>query len=189
MAASASPSSSSATSSPFLRLPAEVRLLIYRYLIPDNPLETWSPRLDPFYLRLDGKPCASAILRTNRTVYQEVVREWYGLIPYVAVIKQQCINFLGTIIPPSLVLSIFWQIRSFELIICLESEPSEINANDSDLTWMHMPGLKDCIKVLADCLSPAQGGRLEYLCLHLTISSHFCASIRERPDDFCKALE
>lgn len=73
----------------FLDLPAESRLNIYRYLIPSIPIRNFlrlgvrNELLRTYSsVRHDGQPCATALLRTNRTVYDELVREWYGAVPY-----------------------------------------------------------------------------------------------------------
>lgn len=57
----------------FLDLPVEIRLRIYHYLAPNTPKP-------PF--RDDGRPCCPSILRTNRTIYEEAIVEWYTLMPY-----------------------------------------------------------------------------------------------------------
>lgn len=63
-------SSSPSSFFPFLRLPAEVRMQIYRHLIPDIPISTWLGSDRPFPLRRDGASCSPAILRTNRTIFK-----------------------------------------------------------------------------------------------------------------------
>ncbi|TGO11229.1 hypothetical protein BTUL_0114g00060 [Botrytis tulipae] len=75
-----------ANQSPFLRLPLELRMKIYKELSPDL---SFKPKI---YLRLncgtsgksvlvkhfreDGRPCYSAILRLNRQLYHEAIPLW-----------------------------------------------------------------------------------------------------------------
>ncbi|TGO67880.1 hypothetical protein BOTNAR_0034g00400 [Botryotinia narcissicola] len=75
-----------ANQSPFLRLPLELRMIIYKELSPDL---SFKPKI---YLRLnrgpsvkcvpvkrfreDGRPCYSAILRLNRQLYHEAIPLW-----------------------------------------------------------------------------------------------------------------
>ncbi|EAW12036.1 uncharacterized protein ACLA_007960 [Aspergillus clavatus NRRL 1] len=58
----------------FTDLPPEIRVLVYRYLIPNTDAETAH--------RLDREPCAPAMLRTNSMIYRELLQEWYSAIPY-----------------------------------------------------------------------------------------------------------
>jgi hypothetical protein len=71
-----------------LSLPIEIRLEIFKYLIPNQY---------PGYghaCRRDGEPCCPAILRTNRQIYNEIVDMWYGTGAfYCGVNWQRCLLF------------------------------------------------------------------------------------------------
>ncbi|KAI9883828.1 MAG: hypothetical protein M1823_004382 [Watsoniomyces obsoletus] len=80
------PPATNATS--FLDLPPEVRLLVYRHLMPNQPVVGWyaydgiRPQRSP--LRDDGEVCQPAMLRVNRLIYRELLPEWYTAVSYVA---------------------------------------------------------------------------------------------------------
>lgn len=60
----------------FLELPVEIRLLIYQYLIPDQPVQ--ARRSGPQSLRKDRTPVYTAIFRANKTIHEEVADLFYG---------------------------------------------------------------------------------------------------------------
>jgi hypothetical protein len=77
---------------PFLDLPTELRLEIYKHLIPDNCVEAQNIQKRTF--RHDQQPCYPAILRTNRQIYQEVICMWYGTARFHMVINPRHVVFL-----------------------------------------------------------------------------------------------
>jgi hypothetical protein len=60
----------------FLELPVEIRLMIYRYLIPDQPVPTC--RVGSRSLRKDRAPVSTATFRVSKTVHEEVADLFYG---------------------------------------------------------------------------------------------------------------
>ena len=60
----------------FLELPVEIRLIIYQYLIPDQPVQ--ARRSGTRSLRQDRTPVHTAIFRVNKTVHEEVADLFYG---------------------------------------------------------------------------------------------------------------
>jgi hypothetical protein len=75
----------------FLNLPVEIRLRIYHYLAPNTP---------PSPFRDDDRPCCPSILRTNRTIYEEAMVEWYSLMSYRAYINLRQLRLLNLTISP-----------------------------------------------------------------------------------------
>ena len=60
----------------FSEAPVEIRLLIYQYLIPDQPVQArWFGTRD---LRQDGTPVSTAIFRLNKTIHEEFADLFYG---------------------------------------------------------------------------------------------------------------
>src|ERR1700748_601884 len=84
----------------FLDLPVELRLMVYKYLIPNTivipmrglPRENYPPET----LRTDGQLCYPAILRTNRRIYEEAIDMWYGTATFHMDIHGRNIYFLDT---------------------------------------------------------------------------------------------
>ncbi|KAF2664828.1 hypothetical protein BT63DRAFT_77485 [Microthyrium microscopicum] len=63
----------------FLHLPIEIRLEVYGHLIPNSAVPSQLHQLSSIpKLRTDGQPSYPAILRVNRTVYNEAIGIWYG---------------------------------------------------------------------------------------------------------------
>ncbi|OCL07736.1 hypothetical protein AOQ84DRAFT_53721 [Glonium stellatum] len=69
---------------PFLKLPVELRLRIYRYLVPTRMIYSYEV-IPPEPFRHDDRHCYSAILRTCRTICNEAMGEWYGSALYMVV--------------------------------------------------------------------------------------------------------
>jgi hypothetical protein len=57
------------------KLPAEVRLMIYRYLVPDQPVPS---RSCPDRLRGDRASVTTSLLRVNRAIHDEYAHVFYG---------------------------------------------------------------------------------------------------------------
>ena len=60
----------------FLELPVEIRLIIYQYLIPDQPVP--ARRSGMRRLRQDRTPVSTAIFRVSKTIHEEVADLFYG---------------------------------------------------------------------------------------------------------------
>ena len=84
--------SNTASQSGFLDIPADIRLLIYQYLVPT--LEVSAITKSP--LRHDNEPCCTSILRVNRQIYQEAIHEWYGFCTYNIELQDKGVWFLGS---------------------------------------------------------------------------------------------
>jgi hypothetical protein len=74
-----------------MELPAEVRLMIYAYLIPNRCVREKAATLfHPFrntFRRYDGKPCYPALLRTNRKIHHEMISWFYSLAHFCAALN------------------------------------------------------------------------------------------------------
>jgi len=127
-----------------LQLPTELRLEIYKHLIPDNLQGVIGVQNPNYYykpfLRHDQMPCSPAMLRINRQIYKELIEIWYGTANFGLCIMDGEMDFLGVrisqqnnVLSPNLRL-----IRSLSLSIKL-TLPDE---------W-HEP----CTKPIANCLS------------------------------------
>ena len=62
---------------PFLRMPLEIRYMIYSYLTPDIiiPSSFYTPSRS---LRKDNEKCASALFVVNRMIHKEFAEAWYA---------------------------------------------------------------------------------------------------------------
>lgn len=71
----------------FMKLPVEVRLLIYSYLVLDKEITSiWESqffsRVEEDPLRYDSTSYSTALLRTNRKICYELIEQWYKLTRY-----------------------------------------------------------------------------------------------------------
>jgi hypothetical protein len=132
----------------FLRLPLELRIEVYKHLIP-NALRLGS---EPQY-RDDFQPCYPAILRTNRQIYEEVIGLWYGTSLYRVATWGRGISFwafTGTYLQN--IPSLFWP--SFRLLRSLKY--------DLRIDWFRFAAARagnvndPWTKTLADCFSRGQ---------------------------------
>jgi hypothetical protein len=86
----------------FLDLPVELRLVVYKYLVPNTVVPVrYFPSSDDAHsdhlnLRTDGRFCYPAILRTNRLIYEEAIDLWYGTAVFYLNILGDFLNFQGT---------------------------------------------------------------------------------------------
>src|ERR1700761_5056207 len=86
----------------FLDLPVELRLMVYKYLVPNTfvPVRFLPPSSlahpDQLNLRTDGRFCYPAILRTNRLIYKEAIDLWYGSAVFYLQIVGPFLHFQGT---------------------------------------------------------------------------------------------
>jgi hypothetical protein len=87
--------------SPFMRLPTELRLLIYSHLIPDM-LVTTTEEYDKntkARLRRDKEPCCPALLCTNRKIYHELVKKLYSSIALCIRLESGSLRFANQAFP------------------------------------------------------------------------------------------
>jgi len=67
----------------FLKVPPEIRRMIYLYLVPNVPVRSESRRQALIHeLRHDGERCCTELLRANRKIYQEMIWLWYSSTEY-----------------------------------------------------------------------------------------------------------
>ena len=178
------PKSQSATiePSPFLRLPVEIRKLVYICLIPNLTISPWYTEFEPSSgprIRDDGA-CSSAILRVNRRIYNEVHGEWYGNPVYSLRIERDGIRFLNHQIPLAGALpSNIYAIRSLSIsiyLIRLYDAPDRIRTQTQHIV------------ALAGILSSDKSS-LQKLRLYLGAGGPFFASARSDPGGLGKALD
>jgi hypothetical protein len=82
---------------PFLKLPPELRIYVYRYLIPNQPSKQDHAQVAQLCLprRYDGQPCCPALLTASKGIYREFVKEWYSHIPYDIILATQISHQFG----------------------------------------------------------------------------------------------
>ena len=159
----------------FLSLPMEIRLRIYHYLAPNIPTS-------PF--RDDGRPCCPSILRTNRTIYEEAVVEWYSLMPYKAHVGRELRLLSLTISPDAALPWMFQAIKFLDLSIMLErvSTPGPKYESSPHLA-LH--------QILHACFPPRStgAGNLRRLRVELSFTLPFFVAYRHQPDQLRRALD
>lgn len=181
------------TSFPFLRLPVELRVQIYQYLIPDLPVPTWFSNYRRSPLRRDGAPCCPAILRTCRTIYRELVAEWYGAAMYsISIAYHGIYCFNSKFLPYSRSLpSVFREIKYLDLSIELTGYLHVCTPRSSDYgtsTYCPQFTFQDCLQVLVDCFAPGRA-KLKQLRLHLSAGLPFFYYIKRHPGEVLRTLE
>lgn len=124
-------------------------------------------------------------------IHQEVLKEWYGSVPYKASIEQQGVHFLGGRILPYIALpSTFQSIKTLNLSIHLMKGPDLCKLctiQDDNLNYLHPFSFEDCVKALAECFSGKQS-KLERLQLLLLVSVPLFAFVERKPGELRKAL-
>jgi len=165
----------------FLSFPVEIRLRIYHYLAPNTPTS-------PF--RDDGRPCCPYILRTNRTIYEEAMVEWYSLMPYKASVSRQKLHLIGPgglrISPGEALPWMFHAIRFLDLQISLQrvSLPgTRVEASPSRHLALH--------QYLTACFPPrsTRASNLQRLRVELLVMVPFFVTCKEQPDQLRQALD
>ncbi|KAI9883826.1 MAG: hypothetical protein M1823_004380 [Watsoniomyces obsoletus] len=130
--AGTSTSTSALPPSRFLALPPELRLLIYRHLMPNRPVKGYPLKanfevVQP--LREDGEACHPAILRVCRLVYHESLPEWYSAVSFHVRIGEAGLSMLGVhslpagVGPPTPRHSGLAFIRQMCLYVCMPNIP------------------------------------------------------------------
>ena len=78
-----------------MELPVEIRLSIYRYLIPDQPVQArWNRTRN---LRQDRASVSTAIFRANKTIHEEVTDLFYGQLTFhIDVTNEKYYNIAAT---------------------------------------------------------------------------------------------
>jgi len=150
-------------------LPVEVRVMIYRYLVPTTRSEMWCGRPR----RHDG-PCYPVILYLNRSIKGEVLAEWFRhSVIYEANLSNNGIHFLGRRfslyqpLPP-----LFGMIASLCLRIQLDWRPKKQQVFKERL---------------AECFSTMSA--IQNLQIYLAILHPLFAGMKSNPDEIEGALE
>lgn len=76
-----------------LKLPVEIRMEIFRYLVPDRPISAW---LD-YSLRTDQERCAFNLLLVNKQISQETSDLLYGSQPFTVSIQRNSLSMCGRV--------------------------------------------------------------------------------------------
>ncbi|KAF2430080.1 hypothetical protein EJ08DRAFT_734357 [Tothia fuscella] len=74
-----------------LKLPTELRLQIFQYLLPDRPVSAWLDRS----LRSDSYKCTTSLLLVNKEFYSEASDVLYRTQPFTVSIQRNAINLCG----------------------------------------------------------------------------------------------
>jgi hypothetical protein len=74
-----------------LKLPVEIRMTIFKYLLPDQPISAWLD--NP--LRSDGVKCTTSLLLVNKQISQEASDVLYGAHPFTVSIQRNSLNLCG----------------------------------------------------------------------------------------------
>lgn len=74
-----------------LKLPVEIRMNIFTYLLPDQPISAW---LDT-PLRSDRVKCTTSLLTVNKQISQEAHDVLYGAQPFTVSIQRNSLNLCG----------------------------------------------------------------------------------------------
>ncbi|KAJ8067298.1 hypothetical protein OCU04_004654 [Sclerotinia nivalis] len=162
---------------PILKCPFEIRLMIYRHLIPSidpsadfNWTSAWDPNR-PKSRCEEHKLYSPPILHTNQMIYREVLNELYCFLPYRTSISNYGIRFLGyTFIKPP---PAFQYVHTLDLTIQINSYSHAKIANI----------LKSCVE------TTCANGQLRRLQIGLSFSLQCFQTNRGNPKDLCKMLE
>ncbi|KAA8651232.1 hypothetical protein EYZ11_007814 [Aspergillus tanneri] len=181
--------SSSPITLPFLRFPVEVRLCVYRFLIPNVTIRNFPlirGRNKTASLRIDNVPCCPALLRTNHQIYNELVSEWYGSTPYEVILDNKYVLFCGKVIPPyaSLPSTIQW-VRSIQLSFSIQGAPRFIH---SPSTLESLLGFQDRVMALALSLSPSGTRQLRNLHITVVVNIPLLMSLSKTPSELLDLL-
>ncbi|KAF7908695.1 uncharacterized protein EAF01_004450 [Botrytis porri] len=162
---------------PILKCPFEIRLMIYRILIPSiDPSADfdWTSAWDPNHPKSrceEHKLYSPPILHTNQMIYREVLNELYCFLPYRTSISNYGIRFLGyTFIKPP---PAFQYVHTLDLTIQINSYSHAKIANI----------LKSCVE------TSCANGHLRRLQIGLSFSLQSFQSNRGNSGDLRKMLE
>ncbi|KAI9040382.1 uncharacterized protein KD926_008339 [Aspergillus affinis] len=181
--------SSPTSALPFFEFPAEVRLCIYRYLIPNVPIRNFPlirGRNKTVHLRTDNLPCCPAILRTNHQIHNELIPEWYGTTSYEVVLDNKYILFCGKAIPPYAPLpsTIQW-VQSMHLKFSIQGAPRHIHSTS---TLEHLLGFQDRVVALARSLSHIEIRQLRKLHIDIAVDIPLLLSLSKTPSELLDLL-
>ncbi|KAE8145029.1 hypothetical protein BDV25DRAFT_78603 [Aspergillus avenaceus] len=174
---------------PFLEFPAEVRLSVYQYLIPDLPIRNFAllrDRSKTVHLRHDGSRCCPAILRANHQIHDEVMSEWYGSTPYEVVLDTKYILFCGKVLPPYAPLpsTLRW-VHSMQLSLSIQGTPRHIH---SQSTVENLMGFQDRLTALANALADKEDRKLHRLQIDIGVNIPLLLSLSKTPTELLELL-
>jgi hypothetical protein len=75
----------------FMKIPPEVRMQIFRYLLPDKPISAWLDRP----LRKDHVQCTPSILRLNKQTSEEALEVLYGTQTFTVSFNKDAFQLCG----------------------------------------------------------------------------------------------
>lgn len=182
--------SSSAAALPFLQFPAEVRLCIYRYVIPTVRIRNF-PLIrchsNVIRLRTDNRFCCPALLRTNHQVYHELVREWYGShTSYEVVVDHKYILFCGKVISAysQLPSTLRW-VQLLHLKFTIQGAPRHIY---STTTLDHLLAFQERVVSLARSVTHNEIRQLRKLHLEVGVDMPLLLSLSKTPTELLNLL-
>lgn len=120
---------------PFFRLPFEIRLLCYQYLIPDITISSYpvpsrfSTPETPTEIRADKQICTPGILAVSKRVHDEVIDEFYGRGQFeLTVVKRGDLTFdflgRGHFFDDENLPRVYYLVRNLKLTIKIKTCPS-----------------------------------------------------------------
>lgn len=174
--------------SPFIGLPLEIRINIYRLLAPN--IDVHQPLQSTRAFRHDGTPCCPSILRVNRQIYHEALREWYGHVYFSAVMgnRRQRFKFLKVDLGAEhsiLDHCLSWELPSNFLVVQRLSLNIRVTrALISDLGFS-----PKYLQILNTCFGSSTQHALQFLHLNLQLSALMASMYRGHPEDILKPLQ
>lgn len=119
---------------PFFRLPFEIRLLCYRYLVPDLLIPSY-PVPSRFstpdtrtHIRADEQICTPGILAVSKRVHDEVINEFYSRGQFeLTIVRRGCLTFdflgRGHSFDEDNLPSVYYLVKNLKLTIKIKSCP------------------------------------------------------------------
>ncbi|ESZ95846.1 hypothetical protein SBOR_3788 [Sclerotinia borealis F-4128] len=183
MALPLQPAPTTCEPSQFLQLPAELRIKIYMYLIPDSNLHH---QLGESPWRQDGGSCSPAILRLNRKIHYEIYGLWYGVATFSFRLDSKSIFLNGGYfmrdgcceLPAALK-----SVKSLAVITLPVRLPSAHTASNKKWDSESPKFIVHLANFLAD------GSCLERLLIHLDMRTRVWASLTQTLEDVHMSLE
>lgn len=154
-----------------LGLPAEIRQLIYEYLIPNTPallpdglFSTW-----PTHLRTDESPCGYSALLVNRQIHEEIIDLWYSDCTFRVrlqgdvEVERSTLNFLDRNWDLDALPSVLYKVRRMRLFMYMHHWEGK----------GEVEGLLD--KFVSQLVS--NNSRLRHLEIHIEIDARYCRKL------------
>jgi hypothetical protein len=148
-----SPASTNHEAFPFLRLPLELRLIIYSYLFSDNVTLTEKRFGSRRLARRNRSSSSRAIMRVNREIHHEFTRFYYSTACFWFILRTPLHNLGEFTLPPGL-LQCLGKVRILNLSM--------------DLQRLIAGGARRMVQQRREVSALLASGSLEQLNLHLT---------------------